>query len=269
MIVDADVYLKHFGTKGMRWGYRKSRKEANVNLQKQYKLYSPSFDRLYDSVSQKTYKSLSKEEVKIAKGVQIARITTRKNEKLRDITYASFDPRDLTAYKSLIPTHGAFQNTHKDYHKSYEHVFEATKQLKGPSERARVDAFISLMDTPSIHMRNGTVITGRQYLYKQGYRKEVRQLTSTTLGLKVYRSFVSEQALTTPINIAYFNSLRKRGYNILSDDNDRGLLSSDPVILLDTSSKSIRPKTVRQLTKEEIVNAQKTLRLPKATGIQK
>lgn len=265
--------LLHYGIKGMRWGVRKDtvsssdKKAANANLKKQLANYEKNTAQYHLPMSTKKYNSLSKEEVKIAKGKEIVRITTRKDEKLQDITYGSHTNDDVTVYRSLIPTAGAYRFTKQDYNKSYEHVFEATKTLRGPSEKARVDAFIELLNEPILINKDGSTMTGSDYLKRNGFSREVKQLNSVDLGLSAYKTFVSNQPSETPLNTAYFEKLKSRGYNIVSDDNDRGLLSKDPIIIMDTSQDTLRPKSVRQLTKQDVVNAQQSLMTPTRFGI--
>lgn len=267
-------FLTHYGVKGMRWGVRKDRstrsdiKNANRNLAKQYAKYERNAANLAESLSDKTYASLSTDAVKIKKGQELYRTTIRKDEKLRDLTYVSYLPGDRTRYKGLIPSGGKFDAGKKWNKTSYEHVFTAAKDLSGPSEKARVDAFIELMDQPVVMTKKGPV-TGRDYLAKHGYKREAKQLDSVKLGLAAYKTRLPAQMIVEPIGTAYFNSLRKKGYDLLSDDNDRGLLSEDPLILLDTSGKTIKPKSVRRLSRSEVTEAQKDLRIVSRSGVHR
>jgi hypothetical protein len=268
-------FLEHYGVKGMKWGVRRDslsradRKAANTNLKKQLGKYERNSGNLEAPISTKTYKSLSDQPVVMQKGAEFVRITTRKNEKLRDLAWASHLPEDVTAYRSLIPSGGAFRNTRKENRTSYEHVFAAAKTLRGPSEKARVDAFIDLMDRPAIALKNGKTVTGREYLAKNGYRKEVKQLNSVKLGLAAYKQMTAEQTDDTPMGAAYFSNLRSKGYDFVADDNDRGLLTREPLILMNTTGSTIKPVSVRQLSKEEVAKAQQELNLPNKAGVHK
>ena len=58
-------------------------------------------------------------------------------------------------------------------------------------------------------------------------------MSDEELGAKAYhlvsRNLVGSGKLTT----AYFNKVKSAGYNAIMDDNDLGLLSEAPIILLD------------------------------------
>ncbi len=63
MIIDEDIYLEHFGTKGMRWGVRKDKPGSkDVKLRKGEKVYNISAGKARD-ISGKVYTAHRKEDV--------------------------------------------------------------------------------------------------------------------------------------------------------------------------------------------------------------
>lgn len=264
--------LSHFGVKGMKWGRRKDDpsnpkssnelvKAAGANAKK---ILKPAQDirveRMFSEVPVK-YSELSSKDVTISKGKELVRVTKRKNEKLSDITYASHTKEDIDRYRSVMSAPGGIRMAKAKYSTTYEATYEATKALKSPSEKARVDAFIELLDTKSIPVgKRGKTITGREYLKRTGMAmaSDVKKLETQELGLKYYNSATSLQFKKTPLNTAYFNSIRSKGYNLVIDDNDRRIISDEPIIILDTKG-SIKQIRVRQLSNDDINNAIKSL----------
>lgn len=59
-------------------------------------------------------------------------------------------------------------------------------------------------------------------------------------------------------NNQYFNEIKRRGYDALIDDNDSGIWSREPTILLSPKG-AVTVTNVRQLTAEEINSAQKNV----------
>lgn len=263
--------LTHFGVKGMKWGKRKDDpdnprssktlvKEAKANGKKILKpTQEIRINRMFGEDVPVKYSELSSKDETLKKGQELVRITKRKNEKLADITYASHTKEDIDRYRSVMSSPNGVRLAKAKYSDTYEATYKATKTLKSPSEKARVDAFIELLDTDSIaYGKKGELISGREFLKRSGHAKVIKNLDSHTVGLKYYNRLTQSQYLDAPLNTAYFNSLRSKGYNMVVDDNDRRILSDNPVIILDTKG-SIKQINVRKLSNDDINNAMKSL----------
>lgn len=273
--------LVHYGVKGMHWGVRKNRKTAPTTFSKEQrkqarksfdefslasitKKYPTGEDLFTRKMTQEEYNKLSTKTLTLKKGSTVRRVSQRADEKYGEMTYTSFTERDKGIYRTVMPltnTKNPFKSAGaKTYKQHYEITFKALETLKSPSEKERVDAFTALMDTKSITLRSGKTVTGRQYL-KRSYPKEVKTLNTQQLGLRAYKDFSERQYAQTPLNSAYFNAVRERGYNSFVDDNDRGHLSETPLVVLNPNG-TLKKMDVHPLTADEINQAQLELKPP-------
>lgn len=267
--------LEHFGTKGMKWGVRKERDQstesASARRQSRRNLDSYIWERtkneqVFRSMSPEEYNALSTKGRAFVEGHKFQRITADPKASLNGSTYVSHTFEDAQFYRATIPVKGTqgpeTQPGSKEYRTAhYEATLKATKKLSSPSEKERVDAFIELMHEPTIFRKGKNApITGRQYLEAGRAGKFLyRKYDDKEVALREWHDFAASQGnRDNPLVQAYFNKMRKRGYGVLPDDNDRGRLAKDPVILLDP--KSVEKLKVRRLTTDEINRAQRDLR---------
>jgi hypothetical protein len=268
--------LSHYGVKGMKWGVTKEhmvattlskaeRKEARQKVTKfavkaAESKYANGMDR---EMTKAEYDKLSTKTHVVKKGQEIGRITQRKDEKFSkdSRTYVSYTKDDRKIYRATMPVVNQLSKLggNKKYKATYEATYKNFEALKSPSEKERVDAFTELFDSPSIKLKNGKTVTGREYIGKQ-YPREVKTLNSQQLGLKLYNSFAEGQFKESPINNAYFDRLKERGYNALVDDNDRVNMAEAPLIILNPNG-SLKRMGVKPLTADDINNAQRELKV--------
>lgn len=265
MIITEDAYLEHVGVKGMRWGVRKDFKRANENFGKISNEVNVRQEqrRLNATITEEKYKKLDNVDVVIKKGSIVKRITNSPTgDASRDDLYVSTNKSDAEFYKALIPTTntgGIPSKSHKGY---YETTLSVVNDLKSPSEKKRVQAYIRLMDAKSIELSNGEKVNGREYLRRQGLGKTVDAFSSKQLALTYYGQLVVNQGIRNdPINTALFKDLSKRGYNAVVDDNDRGVLSKQPILTLD-ARKSLKTIEIKSLSTKDIRKAQMEIKLP-------
>jgi hypothetical protein len=272
---EINAFLAHHGVKGMHWGVRREhetdehrdfRKEATKQFRKEA---SDALVRRIENtygkseLTKEEYEKLSDKDVKYRTGKTLNRLTTdAEKDNAKSALFVSTNKSDAITYKSALPYQDRLiknllaGGNHK-YDGYQETTFKATKTLVGPSEKARVDAFIKLLDTKSVVLKNGKTITGREYLKRIGVAPDIKRLDAQRAGLKYYKTFIQGQWQDNGLNSAYFNNLRDQGYNAVSDDNDRKILTKDPLIILDPSG-AVKQMSVRQLTTDDILKAQKS-----------
>jgi len=275
---DVNNFLAHYGVVGMKWGKRNSapkdkstesrvlRKQSATSLQNyvwEKTKDEPIFGR---AMTKDEYDKLSTGREHVAKSTTLNRITTNPKTTKAGQLYVSRLPEDAAFYRAALPAIGP-QNVGKagaglkrykdDYH---ELELKTVKKLSSPSEKERFDAFVEILNEPAIKVGKKDPVTGREYLKKNGYAPLFsKKLSTQEFGFSTYHSFIAEQGnQDSPINTAYFNKIREKGFNALPDDYDRGKLTKAPMILLDPDGTT-KVTSVRRLTADEINKAQREL----------
>lgn len=268
MAQQIDDFLAHYGVKGMKWGVRRAEKRLARQTAKNFRRYSVSTvkeRRAGKRLTSREYENLSEKVDVIARGTELRRISRNPATTLPARAYVSTLMEDSIKYRAILPLRGdPTKRQRKDYGEQYEITMKATRRLTSPSPKARVDTFIELMDSKSIQVPGkAEPITGREYLSRMGYGRELRQLNSQEAGLRFYSAFNAKAGdANSPINTAYFNRISQQGYNYVVDDNDIGFISRKPMILLGPEG-TVKVTDVRPLTAEQINQAQLAVFGPK------
>lgn len=266
MTEKVDDFLSHYGVKGMKWGVSKEhhreyqevatrdtanniakRQMANVNMVRYMATGRGRQERR--KFDEQWYNSLSTGKEHMPKGATLNRVVRGVDATaLSGHVYVSKIKSDTDLYTATIPafTNG-FKAGKKQYHSAYQVTLETKKSLSMPSAKERVDTFIDTLKTPD----------GKQWLKDNGYKDEINELNSKEVGLKYYDQFNKFAGnKDVKFNSTYFNAVKSKGYDALLDDNDAGIWSKQPTILLNAKG-SVKITNVRQLSADEINDAQR------------
>jgi hypothetical protein len=269
MSKDVDDFLEHFGVKGMHWGVRRDR-GSGADRHASADAFDSYINRVVAKINSEgpltkaDYEKLSSKGETFAKGTTLNRITQDPSGITRGVTFVSRLKEDNNFYKAAIPA-GLVSNEkgagQKKYRNTYEVGLETVNRLSLPSPKARVDAFTEILGKNVVHVPgHQSPMTGRDYLKTLGYGDEIKSLNDQEVGLKFYKSFLLGQGhADDPLNDPYFSVLKKKGYNALSDDQNKGTFTRAPLILLDANGAA-KVNYVRKLTTEEINQAQRNLK---------
>lgn len=264
---DVDDFLAHHGVKGMKWGVRKDQhrtysesasrttenmvKRAGSTVQMTRYFSTGGAVKKQQKYTDEWYNSLDTGKAFIEKGQALHRVVRGVDDRaLSGRLFVSHLESDNEMYKAVIP---AVQKKmafgQKEYHSVYQVELEAKKRLAMPSEKERIDVFIETIQTPA----------GREWMKRSGYKDEINELNAKEQGLKAYKKF-NKVAGNQDLKVAdtYFNKIKSRGYDAILDDNDAGVWSKEPMILLSPNS-TVRIKSVKQLSADDINAAQRNV----------
>ena len=265
-MTDVDNFLSHYGVKGMKWGVRNDhvreykevatkdtanniakRQMANVNMVRYMAKGRGIQER--QKFDETWYNSLSTGKEYLDKGHDLSRVVkgVDKNALSGGYMYVSQLKSDHDMYTATIPafTNG-FKAGKKQYHSAYQVSLETKKKLSMPSPKERVDTFIETLQTKD----------GKQWLADNGYKGEIDELNAKQVGLKYYQKFNKYAGnKDVKFNNVYFDTVKAKGYDALIDDNDAGIWSKKPTILLNPKG-TVKITNVRQLSAAEINQAQ-------------
>lgn len=188
--------------------------------------------------------NLDDEDLFFEAGSEFHRMSSRAVEDYSnsDKIYAAFKPEDVQRYKTLMPDF--FKEWRKngvdiDPSKMYDIALKAQVDIKSPSAKKRVQAFVDLFQDSSFRAKIAKL-----------YEKSPQEFDSIVrdnggnkkFALGLYEEFA--MALNADAEYAdaprmYFDKIRSMGYNAIVDDNDAGKLSETPMILLDPKNNYV------------------------------
>lgn len=240
--------LYHHGIKGMKWGVRRFQNKDGSLTPAGKKRYSPG--ELGRVPVQKGVSVNSDGSISISKGVNLQRLISDKSRSLKDITYASVLEYDNAKYVKYIGGKGLFGGG-RDKVMS----IRANEDLKAPSIDEASKIMVNLLSNNSEFRSKFTNCLGNTVS-----DKELARMKADPTGidakawydeLNVSMTFSSNFDSNAPyIQKTFSESLQKKGYNMLRDENDfQNKVSKAPVIILNPQ-KTLSVVSVTDITDE-------------------
>lgn len=244
-MVNAMSYLIHYGIRGQKWGKRNG---------PPYPLDPEDRSEKEKDLNQKGIKYRKDGGVTIKKGSVINRVTNYDESEKKGHAYVTYLEHDSEQYKGMFSAkiHGCPYQGFKDV---YQVTFTATKDLKSPGEKERMETFEAMYKTDKKFRKKLD-----EYAKSDSNRikKDVSDIDFTNLsdrqissiGYTIFtRSLGSKDSY---VRDKYFNTLALKGYDFVSDDLDKkNGFGRAPAIIFDTQ-KSLNYEGQRKLSNNEI-----------------
>lgn len=262
------------------------------------KLVNTEMDRV-SGISKDAFEGMDETPVSVPPGRVFHRMSKDPEEILKERLYAAVEGDDSERYKASMPMFWDKQKEQLaglgfDFDEFGDDAFDedgvlkpppgggfqvaikAVNEIKSPGAKTRIKEYIKLLDTPLadrkdlqselINANNIRAFTGKKPvdLATATIRDLMDDGNSATLdneafALKTYRNFALGLAHDTPVNNAYFDAVKKLGFNAIIDDNDAGKLSDSPFLIFD-SDKNLKRIGATPITAEEIRKAQQNIK---------
>lgn len=192
--------------------------------------------------------------VTIRKGTRLSRISPRDESKAEGHAYITYNKEDNERYQGFFAFQLKAKRLVDKNAKVYVHDIIAKEELKSPSQRVRIETFISMYkDDPALGKELAKYHKkqewhGKAYLPQFVYNRQYSKLEGKDLEEVGYKTFVKAIGGIDSIRSKYFQELQKKGYNFIRDDQDSGVQGIEPSIVLD------RKKSTQYAGKHEITN---------------
>lgn len=182
-------------------------------------------------LNRERFSQLDDNDVTIPKGTVFKRLTAYKDESLDGRLYTTHTENDHAKYQGL---YGPMLKMRTGARQLYISNMTVGESIRSPSHKKRVQAYVDLVVERN-QLPEGTPAS---------YRKMVEDR-----AISQYNIFARNLVGDDPVVASYFQKIQDMGYNALMDDNDAGMLSDSPMILLNprqvVSKRSFTPLTTK------------------------
>lgn len=247
--------LKHHGILGMRWGIRRYQNIDGTLTPAGRKRYEKGMgeNRYIKPVYTNDYG-----EVRLKKGSIVSRVSSKQNETESGRTYVSFKRLDHMKYISEAGEDGLYWMSNGDNY-GYDVRLKVTNDIIAPSYKDSIDAFInSVKDVPIDELAKRVYGTskGTDSIYDQidymrkteAFINDMGNLTIPEARSRAYKRFSASLMSSDENRKAFFDELKRNGYNAVIDENDVGFTEA-PLIIFEKSNNlkqiSANPITVK------------------------
>ena len=216
-----ELELYHFGIKGMKWGIRRYQNKDGS-------LTPAGRERIKTLASDGVEKISEKDNLKIAKGTTMYRVSTKQQDSA-DTQYMSYRNNDRNFYKGYWGH--VLQETHPNA-KLYEQTYTAVKDILIPSAKTRRKILSDMLEDESIIKS----LYGDKYSDKSSteFRSASKRWSESDRA-----KYLSKFMGTNPDILAkYGEQIILRGFNAVIDDGGR-TVGEMPVILFTANSSTI------------------------------
>lgn len=236
------TYIAHHGIFGQKWGRRRYQNKDG-SLTPQGKLRYGQMQREESEASKMNKKiNTMKDAFTLKKGSHIHRSTYDAEDANREgHAFASFKTKDAKGYASRNKLFSGGKKT-------FDLSMVAKEDLISPSKKERINTFIELMI-------NDPKFKEAYQTQKQTYQlfknpKKAKKIEQTVKGLeKEYRMFAVSLGGSEELRKRYFSELNKKGYNMIIDDADAGVVSNSPILIFDRK-KSLKVISINEVNRE-------------------
>lgn len=194
-------------------------------------------------ISKDAFDKMDDTPISVPAGHIFKRVSTDKEEVLRERIFAAYKDEDVTRYQAALPKFWSSWGIGGADKGGYVVSIKAKEAITSPSQKARVKAYMELLDenvTGKDFFKKEQTQTGKAWLEDLGISVPSKSKTTEEVALSTYRDFSLRLAQDSALGTAYYDKIKKAGFNAIIDDNDSGKLSDAPMMIFNTSKSMER-----------------------------